>query len=137
NATGALTYTWSHGVSNNVSFTPAATAVYTVMGENGCGITNATTTITISQLPVTGVATPSSICENTSMQLSATGANTFTWQPTNQTGSIVIPTASATTICTVTGESGNCMGQHTFAVVTRPNPTITVAGTATEVCLGT
>lgn len=36
--TGAATYTWNNGVTNNVPFTPAATAIYTVTGTdtNGC-----------------------------------------------------------------------------------------------------
>jgi hypothetical protein len=135
-ASGALTYTWSHGISSNVSFTPAATTVYTVTGQNGCGTTQATATVTVSPLPVAGVATPSVICENGSMQLTATGATTYTWEPTSQTGSNVASSASVTTVFTVTGESGNCIGTHTFTVIANPNPTLSIVTTATRVCLG-
>lgn len=49
---GATTYTWSGGVTNNVAFTPSATATYTVTGidANNCSNT-ASKTITVNPLP--------------------------------------------------------------------------------------
>jgi gliding motility-associated-like protein len=47
------TYTWNNGIVNNVAFTPAATATYTVTGTdaNGCVGTD-DVTITVEQLPI-------------------------------------------------------------------------------------
>jgi hypothetical protein len=68
NAQGAVSYSWTGGVSNNVSFAPTTTATYTVTGTgiNGCEnsdqvtvVVNATPVATISVLDdVTLAATP-------------------------------------------------------------------------------
>jgi len=51
---GASTYAWSNGVSNNVAFTPTATAVYTVTGTDANGCTAmASTTISVNAIDVT------------------------------------------------------------------------------------
>ena len=46
---GALTYTWTNGVSNGIAFTPTATTTYTVTGTNskGCGNWD-TVTVTVN-----------------------------------------------------------------------------------------
>ncbi|NOQ71397.1 MAG: PKD domain-containing protein [Crocinitomix sp.] len=56
NGTGAGvggTYTWDDGVVNGVSFTPGATATYTVIGEDALGcIESDAVTITVNPLPI-------------------------------------------------------------------------------------
>jgi hypothetical protein len=138
NATGALSYTWSNGLQNNVPFTPGSgTNNYTVTGQNGCGTSTALATVTVSALPVIGTASPQPVCENNPFTLSATGATTYTWLPTNQTGSNVTSSVPATTIFTVTGTTGSCSGTHIFTVTTKPNPTLSIVGTGTAPCPGT
>src|SRR6185436_11465588 len=63
-ASGALTYTWTNGVTNGVSFYPSTTTTYTVSGQNGCGITTAVSTISVNPLPITVVSTNSVVCTN-------------------------------------------------------------------------
>jgi hypothetical protein len=136
-ASGALSYTWSHGLPNGAVLTPPpGNNTYTVYGQNGCGTTNATAIVSVSALPVNATASPSIICEGKTTTLSATGATTFTWMPTNQTGSVVVSSASAPTIFTVTGTSGSCSGTYTFMLQTKPNPTVSLVGTAMSVCEG-
>ena len=50
NATGAVTYTWDGGVTNNLSFTPLSNATYTATGidANGC---EATDEVTVTLIP--------------------------------------------------------------------------------------
>ena len=52
NGTGATTYAWDNGVTDNVAFTPASTTTYVVEGtdDNGCK-NNDTLTITVNPLP--------------------------------------------------------------------------------------
>jgi hypothetical protein len=137
NATGALTYTWTNSIQNNIPFTPTSgTNIYTVTGQNGCGTSTSVATVTVAPLPVNGVATPSVICENSTTTLTVSGAATYTWLPTNQTGSNIVSSASVSTIYTVTGVTGSCSGVHTVMVNTKPNPTLSIAGTGTTVCMG-
>src|SRR5436189_3246581 len=51
-ATGAITYTWSPSIQNGAPFIPSVTTTYSVQGQNGCGISNGTTTITVTPLPL-------------------------------------------------------------------------------------
>lgn len=54
---GAQTYTWNNGVTNNVSFTPSGTQTYSVVGTdvNGCQDTNEIT-ITVVPAPVSSLS---------------------------------------------------------------------------------
>lgn len=51
-ASGASTYTWTNGVTNNIAFTPNTSATYTVTGTDGNGCSSsATTSITVNTFP--------------------------------------------------------------------------------------
>ncbi len=55
-ASGASSYAWSGGITNNVSFTPSATTTYTVIGTAANTCTNtATKTIPVNNLPTVSV----------------------------------------------------------------------------------
>ena len=137
-AAGALTYTWTGGITNGVSFSPLSTQVYTVSGQNGCGITTRTAAITIAPLPVIGIASPTLVCAGNTATLSGGGATTYTWQPGNVVGASVLVSPQANTIYTVTGGTGACIGIYTVSMSTNPNPTITAtASQSINVCVGT
>ncbi len=74
---GATTYTWSNGVTNNTPFTANATTTYTVTGtSNGC---TATDQVLVTVLPAPTVsASASTICAGQSTTLTAASANTGT-----------------------------------------------------------
>ena len=80
---GATTYAWDNGVSNNTAFTPSATTTYTVTGtSNGC---TATDQVLVTVLPApTVTATNSTICSGSSTTLTA--ASTSTGTPCASTG---------------------------------------------------
>ncbi|MDI1355869.1 MAG: kelch repeat-containing protein [bacterium] len=105
---GALTYTWSGGVLNNVPFVPPASGIYTVTGFdiNSCHNT-ATISTTVNPLPIISAAnSPSIVCAGEEAELSAAGATTFIWS-TGQSGASVTITPFSTAIYTVTGTDGN------------------------------
>ena len=135
-AVGALTYTFSGGISNGVAFTPTATTTYTVVGQNGCGTSTSLTTISIAPLPVIGIVSPTLICAGTSATLSGGGANTYTWMPGNIVGSSVLVSPQVNTTYTVTGGTGNCIGINTVNLATNPNPTVTASSTHFSLCAG-
>jgi hypothetical protein len=63
-ASGALSYTWDNGVSNNTPFSaPASTTTYTVIGTdaNGCS-NNDQVTVTVNQPPTVNAGNDTAIC---------------------------------------------------------------------------
>lgn len=136
-ASGALTYTWANpGVANGQTFTPSSTSVYTVAGQNGCGISTATTGIVVAPLAVNVLASPTLVCQGYTSTLTAVAAVTgYTWFPGNQTGAstVVAPTANA--IYTVSASDGTCAGTATVLVGTKTTPTIVPSTTLVTMCL--
>jgi hypothetical protein len=67
------------------------------------------------------------MCFNSTSTLTASGANSYTWQPGSLTGNTIIVTPLASTIYTVTGVIANtCTNSAAYSVtvVTPPTPTI-------------
>jgi len=86
NATGALTYSWSGGISNNVTFTaPVGVNLYTVTGTNsfGCTSSDQIQLTVIENLPPT-FTTSGSGCAPLQVTLQSTGTNTgCVWEISN------------------------------------------------------
>ena len=139
-ASGALSYTWSNNVQNGVSFNPSVTTTYTVFGQNGCGTSSAATTISVSPLPVSILASPSTICANGNCTINAVSpATLFTWSaPLNYTTNtgLTYVTPSVTTIYTLTTSDGTCTGIGTFTVNVNPVPTVAIIASNSMVCQG-
>jgi len=141
-AGGALTYTWSNGASttpvlNGVAFTPTATASYTVMGENGCGISTSVTAITIAPLVVTSSANPSLVCAGSQATLTASSSVTgYTWSPNSIAANPVVLAPLVNTVYTVTASDGTCVGTSTVAVNTKPTPTLSIVASNSMICEG-
>jgi hypothetical protein len=134
-ASGAFTYTWTNpGVVNGQTFVPSTTTVYTVMGQNGCGTATAAITISVDPLPIPSSANPPTVCAMQASQLSASGATNFTWMPGAMTVSNPLVAPAVTTVYTVTASDGTCSGTSTVAVTAKPNPTLVVVGSATNIC---
>lgn len=138
-AAGAVTYTWSGGVSNGVSFTPTTTSNYTVTGSNGCGNSTSVTSISVAPLPVGIAASNTNVCAGsaTTFSVISTG-NTFTWSPGNFTTNfstyVVSPTVA--TVYTVAVSDGTCSGNSSINIGVSPIPTIGVSVSNTNVCVG-
>src|SRR6185436_5632829 len=138
-ASGALTYTWSHSVSNGVSFYPSATQTYTVTGDNGCGVVTATTSIAVNPLPITLVSTNSVVCTNKTATLTVTApATSYTWQPVNASGTntTLVVNPQATTVYTVTASDGTCSGVANVSIQADPIPTISASSSTGNICPG-
>jgi len=146
-ATGAQTYTWSPagGLScttcPNPIASPTVTTTYTVVGTdvNGCTDTSEVT-IQIHPLPTINTGSSSTICEGASIQLTATGANTYVWSPGTGLSctNCQNPTASpaSTTTYTVTGtDAMGCENTAQVTVTVTPLPTVSVSG-AGPICVG-
>lgn len=62
-----------------------------------------------SVLPVSVVANPTNLCAGENLTLTANGAQSFSWS-TGQTTNSVVLTPTATTIFSLTGHNGDCIG---------------------------
>jgi hypothetical protein len=116
-ASGAVTYNWSNpNWSNgipfaNVNFVPTVASVYTVTGidVNNCTLTN---TVNIGLYPVASVTATSNkqnVCVGEPVNLTGSGASTYTWNVNSLTGANVTVTMTANLPVTysVTGTDAN------------------------------
>ena len=113
---GATSYSWSGGVNNGVAFTPITTTTYTVTGTDANTCSNTSTrTITVNALPTVGsTTTASAVCAGSSVTMSGTGADSYSW-----TGGVVDGTSfspSATDTYTVTGTTNGCSNTATQTI---------------------
>ena len=138
-AVGCTSYTWMPGNLNGPSIVvnPTVTSIYTVTGSNnGCSRT-VTVTQNVAPLPVIAASVNTNpSCEGSGIILSATGGNTYTWNPGALTGSSVIVSPSIQTIYTLTGNDGTCSANafHTQSII--PNPVITASTSMASICSG-
>ncbi|MGV3630648.1 MAG: T9SS type A sorting domain-containing protein [Bacteroidota bacterium] len=106
NGSGGMTYLWDNGVFDGIVFNPASTLSYVVTGYdvNGCSATD-TVLVTVNALPVVDAGIDQMVCENTQVTLSASGADSYSWD--NGISDGVAFSATATTTYTVTGTDLN------------------------------
>jgi gliding motility-associated-like protein len=147
-ASGATTYSWTP--ATGLSFTtnsvvvanPTVTTTYSITGTTGgC---SSTTIATVSVTPIVTISvTPSAnpICSGGSSTLTATGASTYSWNPSGSlssaSGNTVTATPSVTTTYTVTGNVGACSSSfQTVSIIVDNPPTITITPSATLICNG-
>ena len=138
-ANGATAYTWSSGLSSTtgsvVTGSPSSTTVYTVIGNvGGCNSLPVTSSITVGG--ALSILVPSvAICSGATATLTASGATSYTWLPTNITGTTFTNSPSINTTYTVIGLYGACSGSTTVNVEVNSIPTLSV--TSAIVCEGT
>lgn len=147
-ATGGISYTWapSTGLSattgSSVMANPTATTTYTVTGTDANGCTNTgTTIITVTPFPTISVSMSSNTtCSNAPMQVTASGANGYTWSPASglsaTTGSVVMCLPSVTTTYTVIGNTNGCTDTVTFTMNVIPAPNATLNPPTGLICQG-
>lgn len=134
-ASGAVTYTWSGGLSNGITFTPQVSTIYTVTGANGCGTVSATRPITVAPLPVSVLATPTIVCQGYTSTLTAVANGTnYNWVGLNVTSPTAIVSPTSNTTYTIAVSNGTCSGVATVFVATKTTPTITAVVSNSFIC---
>jgi hypothetical protein len=140
-ASGASNYTWNPGglpFPTTIVF-PSTTTSYTVTGTNGNCSSSLSTTVTVNTTPtVNASANPGVICmgSGTTSTLSATGATSYTWNPGNLTGSVVVVSPTSFTNYTVTGSNGSCSASTFVPVFVSNSPTVTANSSSAGMCIG-
>jgi subtilisin family serine protease len=140
-ASGANSYTWDNGLGAGATKTvsPNQTTTYTVTGSNGAGCST-TQSITITVVPaptVVASANQTSICAGQSVDLSASGASSYTWNNGLGGGATHSVMPTQTTIYTVTGSNGgNCQATASITITVNTQPVVTVNASALTICEG-
>jgi gliding motility-associated-like protein len=138
--TGASTYTWTGGITNNIAFTPAINGTYTVTGTdaNGC-VSTSSILITLLPLPTVSInpqPNPAEICNGDSVKLTASGATSYAWSNGISNNVFFYPSTSNTYTVTATGANG-CTTTATWFVKVNPLPNIVVtANPSFSICIG-
>ena len=115
-----VSYLWSPGGWTTASVSNLAPGVYTVMAytNNGCNSDTTYTQIVIKQptFPPTLTVNPTALCAG-QVTLTASGASTYTWLPSNSTGNTLVVNPPVTSSYTVIGTAANgCTASTTFTV---------------------
>jgi hypothetical protein len=137
-AYGSPSYTWSNGPStSSIIVSPTVSSSYTVVATATAGcISNYSITLNVYPVmaPTVSVVGPTLICGTGTNVLTASGANTFTWNTGALSASVAL-SPSVTSIYTVTGtNSVGCTAFQT-STITVSNPSISISGSL-NVCEG-
>jgi hypothetical protein len=120
-ASGAFTYTWSHGIQNGMPFKPGTpgTFVYTVTGTdaNGCTDQDVTTLIVELTPTVTISSSAPTLCVGSVAILQATGATTYIWMTSETSPTIQVAPAITSTYAVIGTETNGCSDVAEIGVV--------------------
>lgn len=122
---GANSYSWFPGnLTGNVNtISPAFTTTYTVTGNIGFCTASRQFVVTVNPNTVTITPSSSNICVNSSVSLTASGANTYNWQPGNINNSVLTTILSSMTVFTVVGTNSNGCVRTGVQTITTSNLT--------------
>ena len=139
-ATGATTYTWSTGATTSATVStidvkPNVNTTYTVTGSTGGCTGQAVTTVSVNPTPTLTIAGDTSICSGQSNPITASGANTYTWNTGATTASINLY-PNVTTSYIVIGGVSTCTSQAVFKVKVAQSPTVSIASNNSVICSG-
>ncbi|WP_242928728.1 gliding motility-associated C-terminal domain-containing protein [Pontibacter vulgaris] len=148
--TGPAAVTYENGTSSgsqypSINFTQAGTYDVAVVAINECGQSSAPAVqrVTINPLPILEIAAAKpAICVGDNVELTASGADTYTWAPatglSTTTGSKVTAYPTETTTYTITGvnKTTGCTSTTTYKVVVNTPPTVQATSSTPEICVG-
>lgn len=145
-ASGATTYIWSPSATlssssgSSVTATPAVTTLYTVIGVIGNCNSNGSVTVTVIPPAIANAGLNDTICLGESAQLSGSGGDTYSWQPSTGLNNVSISnpvaTPNTTTSYTVNASNGGqCVSVDTVTVYVNSIPGVN-AGNDTLINIG-
>ena len=130
-ATGGTSYTWSGGLGNLATATITNPGTYTVTatGANGCSSQSVITVTQNTTAPIVGITnstgTSTLNCTTTSINVTATGATSYTWS--GGLGSLATATITNPGSYTVTATGANGCSSQSVITVTQ-NTTAPIVG---------
>lgn len=147
-ASGASSYLWYPASSLNTSTgtsviaTPASNTTYNVVGTDqyGC-LDTAQVAVSVSNIVTVSISPPTvvSICSGNSVNLAASGANSYSWYPSvglsQTTGASVSASPVSTTVYYVIGTATCGVDTENITINVNPIP-LADAGNDATICLG-
>lgn len=134
---GGVTYQWDGGATTaSISVNPTTNTTYSVIGASGTCSNTALVTVTVNSNPTFAITGNTTLCAGDATTLTASGtAATYSWSTGAATSTAAVsPPTNAT--YTATGfSSAGCSVVHTVAVMSSSVPVISIASTATGVCV--
>jgi hypothetical protein len=130
----AVSYVWSNGANTpTISVNAAGNYSVTLTGTNGCTVTSALSTVTVTPVPSAVITAngPTNICDGGSVGLSVPTAGSYLWSNGATTQAI---TATSTGNYSVTATNGICSATSTPTYVNFnpvPSSTVTASGPTT------
>lgn len=127
-AIGGNNYIWNTGATTNaITVTTPGTYKVSVTNSLNC-MRSDSVTVVVWDNPLVSVAGQSLICEGTSTALTASGAQTYTWN-TGETGSMITVMPEETTTYTVIGyDSNGCASTVSKVVNVEESPDALISG---------
>jgi len=138
-----VSYSWSPStflssttISNPMANSVTSTTNYSATADfNGCAV-GGTVNLIVATPSINASSSSTAICNGNTATLSATGINTYTWNPGPVVNSTISVNPVVSTIYTVSGEDvNNCSATQTINLVVNNNPTVSVTGN-TATCAG-
>ena len=141
NLYGAASYTISSPTiitSSIAVISPSATSTYTIIGTSieSCNSLTQTLSITVNDLPIISASNQTNCAGNT-VTLTASGANSYTWNPTGTLGNSLLVSPINTTTYNVIGTNTltGCYSAETNVIVfTTSLPTATINSSQNTIC---
>lgn len=138
---GASSYNWLHdgSTTQSVSVTPGTSQTYYCVVSGLCDYTQTLEVdVQIKPLPVVAINGGSAavICQGESINLTATGATTYSWN-SGQSSSSINVSPQTTTSYTVTGTHNGCTDTENISVTVNNPPTLNAGATLTAADCGT
>ncbi len=145
NASGAVTYLWSPGnvlsdstIANPVAFPSYTTKFKVIMSDGICTITDSVTVTRDTSLHAIA-SNDTTICEQNSVQLTATGGTSYAWSPSAGLSSVSVfnpvATPAATTRYYVDVSDAFCTLRDSVTVTIK-NKFVPVVSNDTSICKG-
>jgi gliding motility-associated-like protein len=135
-ASGGSAYSWNNGdTSATINVSPNADSSYavTVMNSNGC-IDTTSVIVQVALNPIANIGGNDSICQGTSVLLTASGGGTYQWN-NGATSPSINMSPNADTTYSVIVDLGGCKDSTTHTITVNPLPIVGITGIDT-ICTG-
>jgi len=132
-AVAGVSYSWSpaaglsSATASNPIANPSVTTTYTLTAtdnSSGCTATDQVIVTVDAILPSINAGVDQTICEGSSVTLTATGGNTYNWSNGFANGQAFTPLSTATYTVTGTNTSTGCTNTDQVVVTVNPIPTV-------------
>lgn len=140
-AAGGISYTWSTGATSaSITVTPISNPTsYTVVvtDANGC-VDSTSTSINLLTTPTIQIngGNSVSVCNGSSVLLTATGGNTYNWSTGATTNSITVSPTSATTYSVIGTGANGCIDSTNVTIQVTAQPIATISANSNTICFG-